>query len=479
MDDMTEHPTRLRPLTLVLFSVLALAALLRLWGLTSFPLMQDELYTLHDATDFWNDPKYSRPLYYIVQNLLLRLDLPTILLLRVPPFLFGLLGVWVTWKLGRRWFGSVAGLVAAFLVAVSPWHVFASQFARYWSLVYVLVALLYLILPVALERDRAGGYLAVLATIVAAGLSHPTALFPLPGILVAVLLVSDGGRLGWRWPTKNAWLYLWGPLVICAIGGFIAARTFGVYSGVPQGRGPQATLRLVFAMVQWLSPVVVVAAALAVVLLARRPSDRRPAAIAIFGVASAVAALLLASTRAATYADYGIAVLPLVYVTIGGAVQRTADMVPSVSRALACGLTLIIATGAAPELASHLVDGTRFDFRPALAYIQRSAPERLVLTWPTVEALYYAPQLQIRGLRLNPNFLETTLEATDGFWLLTRHRRYGLVDPRPGARAWIGDHCRTVLTTEKLRFDFRVYRVELAWCGGDRPPEAPASAVEP
>jgi predicted membrane-bound mannosyltransferase len=116
--------------------VLGLATLLRLHGLATWPLEQDELYTIRDAVAFGQQINWLRPFYFFLQQLLLQLLPPTPLFLRMPPFLFGVLGVWLTWVLGRKVFGTTAGLVAAFMVAISPWHLYASQFARYWTLVY-------------------------------------------------------------------------------------------------------------------------------------------------------------------------------------------------------------------------------------------------------------------------------------------------------------------------------------------------------
>src|SRR5205814_520161 len=103
--------TRWVPLALV-----ALALLLRLRGLITFPLEQDELYTVQEATQLFRTtlkPGISgRPLYYLLEHVLLAAGPATPLLMRLPPLLFGLAGVWATWRLGARLFGVTAGWVA-------------------------------------------------------------------------------------------------------------------------------------------------------------------------------------------------------------------------------------------------------------------------------------------------------------------------------------------------------------------------------
>src|SRR5205823_6641039 len=261
--------TRWVPLALV-----ALALLLRLRGLITFPLEQDELYTVQEATQLFRTtlkPGISgRPLYYLLEHVLLAAGPATPLLLRLPPLLFGLAGVWATWRLGARLFGVTAGWVAGLLVAISPWHLYMSGFARYWSLVYLLVTLLFLCLAVAASTDRSRDYAGAAATGILGSLTHPTFLFA----------------------------------------------------------GLGAALRLLPAMVQWTTPTVCAAGgmgALLLLALRERPAWRRFGAMALVGIASTTVLLFVLATRTDVYADYGIAMLPLVFVASGALVALGAE----------------------------------------------------------------------------------------------------------------------------------------------------------
>jgi 4-amino-4-deoxy-L-arabinose transferase-like glycosyltransferase len=449
----------------VLLGILLLAVGLRLYGLSGWPVEQDELYTLRDARAFGEYINPLRPLYFALQRLLLEVLPATPLFLRLPAFLFGVLGVWLTWELGRKTFGGQAGLIAAFLVAISPWHVFYSQYARYWSLVYLLAAFLYLQLPRALDRDRPIGYLLVLLITVAGILTHLTFAFPLPGVFLAVLLVSREGRVAWRWPSRRAWQFLWGPLVITAVTGFLYMLLRGSFSGLSGTRGLNAGLRLVPAMVQWANPVILTAAVvgLAHQLFGTRAEDRRWGSMAAAGCLTGVGFLVVIAFRLSVYADYAMAALPLVFVSVGGLLQRVSEALHKGSRSFLAGATLVLTAAVLPGLVSHLSDGTRFDYRPAYAYIE--------LGWPAAVQQYYAPNLRFRPLRLTPEYLDQTLQDTSGFWLVGSYRRYGMAWDRGGAR-WVTYHCRQVLQTQRPRLDYRSYRVELHWCG-PRPPPAP------
>lgn len=462
--------------------VVAVAAGLRLYGLASWPFEQDELYTLLDATYLGTRTSgpgvVGRPLYYLLQHALLELGPPTPLFLRLPAFLFGVLGVWLTYALGRRAFGPMAGIVAAVLLALSPWHLYSSQFARYWTLVYVWALLLCWALPRALDSDRAGAYTAALAALVGGWLTHPTFAFAALGVALAVSVVARDGSIGWRWPTWRAWLFLWGPLVATVVVHAVIVLHFGNQRSVPigGGRGLFYTLRTVPAMVQWLGPEVAAAAAAGALFMFLRlddARDRRWGAMTVVGAATTVGLILFAGLRSPVYADYGMAMLPLVFVTVGGAVQRVGEVLPSGRSVWALAATLVLALGSAPGTVSHLSDGTRYDYRPAYAYLARAGGGRPVLGWPTIIQRQYAPDLRFEELQYTVRHLERALGEYQGFWLLTSHARYGLVGDNGRLMPWIDAHCRTVLRTGRQRVDYRSYRVELAWCGALPPPAAP------
>lgn len=474
--------------------IIGIAALLRLRGLSSFILEEDELYTLRDAATLnfsagGSGPGIAgRPLYYTLQHLLLHFGPPTPLYLRLLPFVFGLLGVWLTWRLGRRCFGATGGLVAAALVALSPWHLYASGMARYWSLVYVVSAASVLLLLRALERDRVGDYLMAAAVIALGALTHPSFAFAMAGISLAVFATDSSGRIAVRWPSRREVFSLWGPLALLGSAFVIALKVFGRSGALHNlgDRGLEATLRVVPAMMELMTlPVVVAAAVAALLLLTRdRPLDRRFGLITVLGVTTAMTLIVAAGLKTAVYADYGMAMLPLVYTAIGGAVARVGELVPRLGPWWAGVAVAVLGAATLPGVVSNLVDGMRFDFRPAYRYVQQFAPDRLVVGGPMAEQRYYAPG--VRFLEFPPDGmlgLERIARENGNFWLLARYSRLGLQYDDGWSRHWIDLRCRTVLRTERKRYDYRVYRLDLAWCGDERPPgplgQLPSGSARP
>jgi 4-amino-4-deoxy-L-arabinose transferase-like glycosyltransferase len=131
-----------------LMAILIVAATARLWGLAQLPpgLFVDEAFTGYDAFSLLQTGQDLRgdrlPIYFVswggdaVEGLYRYLVLPFMALLgpvalavRLPAALAGLATVALTFLLGRRLLGDGPALLAAGLLAVSPWHLVLSRVA--------------------------------------------------------------------------------------------------------------------------------------------------------------------------------------------------------------------------------------------------------------------------------------------------------------------------------------------------------------
>lgn len=455
-------------------AIVVVALLLRLRGLATFPYIEDELYTLVESTELFGTQYKpgidARPLYYLLQHALLWVLPPVPATLRLMPIVFGVLGVFVTWLLGRRALGPTAGIVGALLAAISPWHMFASGMARYWSLVYLLAALAFLLVPRACEVDRPRPYLVALAVLVAGTLTHPTFVFPVVGLALALTLVREEGPVRWHPPSRRALAWLWLPYaavlaIELAVLGTVGREPVVLTLG---GRGMGARLMLMPGVIEWMTPVVFAAGALgALALFASGESwARRWGAMATLGATATLGALVAASLVTEAYVDYGMAMLPLVFVSAGGLIELGARVVRAGrERWFARIATMVLVAGVLASTVSHLADGTRYDPRPAFARIERERPDILVLTVPIIMQRAYAPQLRARELSANTTQLDSLLTAERDFWVVSPSKREGSILPN-GAElvAWLGERCHLAEAHERRRLDYRRYRVELWRC---------------
>jgi hypothetical protein len=473
-DEQLAPPARVR---LALGAIVALGVAARIYGVVAFPYEQDEIYTRIESTELFatrlKPGIEARPLYYLLQHAVSWVLPTSPVTMRLLPLLFGLAGIWATWVLARRWLGTTAAVIATALVALSPWHLYASAMARYWSLVYLLAALAFFLVPAAYDRDEPRGYLAALAALVLGTLTHPTFVFPVAGAVLGLSLISAAGGFGWRWPSRKGWAYLWGPYVGFLVAAWVALRLAGREGALQnwQGRGLDATLRLVPGIVEWTSPVVFGAAIAGALMMLRGTTvahHRRWGAMAVGGIGVGLLVLLATSLRTDVYVDYGMALLPLLVVSCGGLVQLWAARPDGSGTrwSVAASGGFVLAAGLLPSVVSYLSDGMRFDYRPAYARIQAEAPGAVVLTWPEVLGREYAPRLRLRPIDRRQTHLDSLLRREGGAWAVVSRGRGGVVGAhRAGFEEWLRERCRVVSADERPRLDYRMYRVELWWCG--------------
>ena len=457
-------------------AVLGLAVLVRLPGLSKLALEPDELGTLWDATRLSrpsaNGPGIlARPAYYVLQHVLLGIAPASPLALRVPALVFGLLGIWATWWVGTRMFGRGGGIAAGLLVALSPWHQYASQFARYWTLVYLLAVLGYYAL-VRSRLDQRPRTLMVTALCLALGaLTHPTFVLPMVGAVLSLHLDPPGiagGRWTLRLPSAQSLRWLWGPLVV-TVGGWVAGLRLtgnGSALGNHSGRGLIPTVGAALGMVQWATPELLTVAALGAVFLLWRGADepdRRWGLLVLCGLATGSALILVSGLRNDVYADYGMAMLPLLFLTAGALVSRAGS-------STLVGVTIaVLVVAELPGLASNLRDGMRFDYRPAFAYVEAHGADRLMLGPSLPIQRHYAPELRFEETGESRQSLADALVRTGGYWLIIPRHRNGWSGGDPDMQDWADANCRVVLRNGKPRFDYREYDVQLAWCGVSAP----------
>lgn len=127
--------------------VLAVAAGLRLYHLGAESLWLDEIgqalvaqQPLSAILDGVKHHHGAAPLDYLVTAVTVRIS-HNEWVLRLPSVLWGVLSVYWLYRLGRQAHSDMAGLIAAFLLAISPLHISYSREVRFYAL-FVLITLM-------------------------------------------------------------------------------------------------------------------------------------------------------------------------------------------------------------------------------------------------------------------------------------------------------------------------------------------------
>jgi 4-amino-4-deoxy-L-arabinose transferase-like glycosyltransferase len=199
----------------VLVAILLLAFGLRLYRLGAESLWYDETVSVHlagksvPALVAHTAGDIHPPGYYLLLNAWLRLAGSSEFAVAFPSLFFGMLLVALVYWLGAQVFGRKAGLLAAFLLAISPFNIWYSQEVRMYTLgallgMGVLCAALFLLSAPASPGTRR---LKLLAIYVVSGALGLWTLYYFAFLLLAINLMvvlwwfvaAKHRRVGWAW----------------------------------------------------------------------------------------------------------------------------------------------------------------------------------------------------------------------------------------------------------------------------------------
>lgn len=215
--------------------ILLLAALVRTGGLGAQSLWLDEAFSHLWATlppgVAWQGmivDAVHPPLYYLLLRPWLAVAGESEFALRFPSAVAGVLTVAVVYRVGRSWLGRRAGVYAALLLALNPFHVWYSQEARMYALLALLTLLAMMAFWWALgsRSRRAWGVFAGVSAL--AYLTHYFALYiPLVTFVFLVLTFERHHGVLVRWTLAQALAVL--PLVTWLVALYaVGGGTFGI-----------------------------------------------------------------------------------------------------------------------------------------------------------------------------------------------------------------------------------------------------------
>jgi hypothetical protein len=132
--------------------ILLVAVILRLYKIDFQSLWMDEIYTLNVASSKNSfstiisevNLRESFPyLYFFIMNAMFTLFGDTSIVARIPSVIFGVMGVWMIYKLGKELYSKNTGLISAALLTINEYHLYHSQDARAYSIYIFSIILSY------------------------------------------------------------------------------------------------------------------------------------------------------------------------------------------------------------------------------------------------------------------------------------------------------------------------------------------------
>lgn len=349
--------------------VLSVAAVLRAYGLASWPIDGDELYSWYDVqTLLAGEPFAAGVKLFPLGYLLMAASVPLLglseLSLRLLPALLSLGAVGVLLNMRPRELSQAQRLVAALLAAISPWLLFHGQSARFYGPLLFFAALsLSWSWPGPGRRPRLAW-----AAWLAATLCHPSALLALPALIFA-----EGDRA--------ACLRRLGGLALL---GLLGAAVFAFTDDTPlhdvlrwsfggADPGHYGLVAFVLGFAYNLGPLVGLLA-LAGLLGAWRSGEPGARLLGLWGLAPPALLLAAGALGVSVHQRYAMVAVPALLLLAALGWRR----LPSgPARGLALLLLVLIP---APRVAAHLQDGSRHDPRAVAAYLgAHASPEDHIL----------------------------------------------------------------------------------------------------
>ncbi len=481
----------LAPAVLIV-ALTVLALVLRFYRLGDWNFEATEMFTLRDSLrPRWRNP---RPLGYLLNYYLVGTFRPLDELgLRLLPALAGVLAIPGLYYAGRRVIGTRAALFAALLLTLSPLHVFYSQFARYWSLVFLFCAIYpFLIYTGVKEGDRRAVVLGVIATVLAV-LSHPVAILLVGGPVIwlgIVYLRPHHLRAAWK-HTAFRWGLAFALLLVAAtvvrffplLRDWIAMHDenpgMGQFLLGPKRANGIKQAVLLTAYLESLTIPVALGGMVGIYLLGQR--DRTAA---LFLTSLGLFPLLfiaLVSVRTAVSTFYLLPAAPVFFLGAGVFLDRVFQVDWNVRPRWLVSATVLVVflTAGAATLASQYRNGRRFDFRGVAQWLEpQMAPSDVVFSDQPMVLDHYLSGPSVQKLRRDP---EPLVEAVAKL-PQTGGRALWVVAPAPahafrtnlkagGLAGWLYDNCQMKNTVGIGRLDFRqqylqVYRCPPAATGG-------------
>ncbi|HEV8296250.1 MAG TPA: glycosyltransferase family 39 protein, partial [Acidimicrobiales bacterium] len=125
---------------------------------------------------------------------------------RVPSAVAGIVTILIVYALGRRLYSSTVGLVAAAVLAISPYAIWYSQDARMYSLLLCATAAMLLVFHLAITEPKRVRWWVLLAVVTTIGIyTHQYAALTTAGCAVYLVVAREWrGTIGRRWLAANA-----------------------------------------------------------------------------------------------------------------------------------------------------------------------------------------------------------------------------------------------------------------------------------
>ena len=447
----------------ILTGLTLLALATRSYGIAEWHLVQDEVFTVTHAADRYTSLR--NPAYYVLVMGSFKLFGVSEWAARLPAMLLGILSVPVFYVTCRSVLGRNVALIGALLIIFSSWHLWYSQFSRFYAGVFLFGLLSYFLYYKAIRLGNPG-YLAwaMLANVLGILFHATSVMVPASCATFSAFVLLSKQAAGSDYSRRIATIHL----AFCVVSGLIAVFLFWhiveLWYAAKQswGYGPAG---LVLQIAKKVQIPIVLSAIFGMIFLLQRDVLRGiffAAGIGIPVVALLVGSAVIPPTRP-IYMFYA---LPLV-LALAAFLCEEARQALLKHRFAAHALTIIVIASLLPEWVSHYTGRKSLDVRQAVAFVEDAyQPGDRILSFVKEFNYYTGNQYPIEprlGLPRNnkvawTQVLEPYQDGKQRVWIILRAWRKPLAKE---FESWLLSNSSLVWRKYEKRYDYTVKGYEI------------------
>ena len=187
---------------LCLLAITLLGAFLRIYELGEWSFWGDEMFTVSGQEDGFNYSLFRQSISSVLIQTVTAVNGVSEWNARIIPAVIGIITIPVLFFMVKKLFDGPTALLTALLLALSPWHLYWSQNARFYTALLLFYSLALFFFHLGIEHDKPWYLLLCLIFLGFAAKERLLALFFLPVILVYAILLyllSYEKPKGWRY----------------------------------------------------------------------------------------------------------------------------------------------------------------------------------------------------------------------------------------------------------------------------------------
>ena len=447
----------------ILTGLTLLALATRSYGIAEWDLVQDEVFTVTRAAERYTSLR--NPAYYVLVMGSFKLFGVSEWAARLPAMLLGTLSVPIFYVTCRSVLGRNVALIGALLIIFSSWHLWYSQFSRFYAGVFLFGLLSYFLYYKAIRLGNPG-YLAwaMLANVLGILFHATSVMVPASCATFSAFVLLSKQAAGSDYSRRIATIHL----AFCAVSGLTAVFLFWhiveLWYAAKQswGYGPAG---LVLQITKKVQIPIVLSALFGMIFLLQR--DVLRGVFFAAGIGIPVVALLVGSAVIPpTRPIYMFYALPLV-LALAAFLCEEARQALLKHRFAAHALTIIVIASLLPEWVSYYTGRKSLDVRQAVAFVEDAyQPGDRILSFVKEFNYYTGNQYPIEprlGLPRNnkvawTQVLEPYQDGKQRVWIILRAWRKPLAKE---FESWLLSNSSLVWRKYEKRYDYTVKGYEI------------------